>query len=174
MNEQSKSTIDHHNFNDFSIRTVMKNDGTRTDKLERLMLRIGFFRWAHKSVRFFSFTKLLLLTVLSSYSHRSSTWDVCSTSTWTLMNGWSSGTEACVRSSLYRARHHPPAGKTSPYSAYSCWSMFAPCSLALRRRCGFARAKQLQAGNCLLKGWKDEKLVKEIMCSKLLLCSSIG
>lgn len=29
----------------FRIRTVMKNDGTRTDKLERLMLRIGFFRW---------------------------------------------------------------------------------------------------------------------------------
>jgi frizzled 1/7 len=28
----------------FRIRTVMKNDGTRTDKLERLMLRIGFFR----------------------------------------------------------------------------------------------------------------------------------
>jgi len=27
----------------FRIRTVMKNDGTRTDKLERLMLRIGFF-----------------------------------------------------------------------------------------------------------------------------------
>ncbi|XP_058826554.1 frizzled-like [Topomyia yanbarensis] len=27
----------------FRIRTVMKHDGTRTDKLERLMLRIGFF-----------------------------------------------------------------------------------------------------------------------------------
>jgi frizzled 1/7 len=27
----------------FRIRTVMKNDGTRTDKLERLMLKIGFF-----------------------------------------------------------------------------------------------------------------------------------
>lgn len=27
----------------FRIRTVMKNDGTRTDKLERLMARIGFF-----------------------------------------------------------------------------------------------------------------------------------
>jgi frizzled 1/7 len=27
----------------FRIRTVMKNDGTRTDKLERLMMRIGFF-----------------------------------------------------------------------------------------------------------------------------------
>lgn len=27
----------------FRIRTVMKNDGSRTDKLERLMMRIGFF-----------------------------------------------------------------------------------------------------------------------------------
>lgn len=27
----------------FRIRTVMKNDGTRTEKLERLMMRIGFF-----------------------------------------------------------------------------------------------------------------------------------
>uniref|UniRef100_A0A182FBR2 Frizzled/Smoothened 7TM domain-containing protein n=2 Tax=Anopheles albimanus TaxID=7167 RepID=A0A182FBR2_ANOAL len=27
----------------FRIRTVMKHDGTRTDKLERLMMRIGFF-----------------------------------------------------------------------------------------------------------------------------------
>lgn len=27
----------------FKIRTVMKHDGTRTDKLERLMMRIGFF-----------------------------------------------------------------------------------------------------------------------------------
>jgi frizzled protein 1/7 len=27
----------------FRIRTVMKNDGTRTDKLERLMLKIGLF-----------------------------------------------------------------------------------------------------------------------------------
>ncbi|CRL00025.1 CLUMA_CG013313, isoform A, partial [Clunio marinus] len=27
----------------FRIRTVMKNDGTKTDKLERLMMRIGFF-----------------------------------------------------------------------------------------------------------------------------------
>jgi frizzled 1/7 len=27
----------------FRIRTVMKHDGTRTDKLERLMIRIGFF-----------------------------------------------------------------------------------------------------------------------------------
>lgn len=28
----------------FRIRTVMKSDGTRTDKLEKLMLRIGVFR----------------------------------------------------------------------------------------------------------------------------------
>lgn len=28
----------------FRIRTVMKSDGTRTDKLEKLMMRIGIFR----------------------------------------------------------------------------------------------------------------------------------